>query len=134
MLGLADKEVTINNNFFHISGDSISAIKLVGKAQRISFQLTITDIFNKPILATLATVITTKVHNKSPKESQQEGKLTQRISQELNINFNCIKNIYPATPLQRGLITLTTQIQKSNTLQHVYHLAAGVNLDHLRSA
>ena len=134
VLNMTEKNIGIHDNFFHIGGDSISAIKMVAAARRINFRLTVTGIFNSPVLTDLSQVMTVEEKSVAPQETRRAVGLAERISREWDIDIDIIEDVYPATPLQRSLIALTTRNHKTNTLQKVYHLAASIDVDRFRSA
>jgi amino acid adenylation domain-containing protein len=47
--------ISINDNFFHRGGDSISAMRLAGAARKLGISISVVDIFQHPHLANLAT-------------------------------------------------------------------------------
>lgn len=56
LLGL--KQVSIEDNFFHIGGDSILSIQLVSKLRQVGFSLQVKTIFDFPLLMQLADKLT----------------------------------------------------------------------------
>ncbi|KAJ5631637.1 amino acid adenylation [Penicillium longicatenatum] len=133
VLGVQDAEIGIDDHFFDFGGNSITAIKLVGEARRNHLGLTVMDIFNQPVLAQMATKLTS-LENTAPEMMalQMAAGLADRVSREWDIPRDTIRDVYHATPLQLGLMALTTRNHKTNTLQHVYHLAPSVDLDRFR--
>ncbi|RAK76848.1 uncharacterized protein BO72DRAFT_448539, partial [Aspergillus fijiensis CBS 313.89] len=65
---------------------------------------------------------------------QMTASLADRVSREWNLPRDTIQDVYPATPLQMSLMALTTRNPKTNTLQHVYHLSADVDVMRFRRA
>ncbi|OQD70806.1 hypothetical protein PENPOL_c001G06564 [Penicillium polonicum] len=132
VLDVRDAEIGIDDHFFDIGGNSIAAIKLVGEARRSGLVLTVTDIFNQPVLAEMARKLTTSKDAAPEAALQMASGLADRVSREWDIPRDTIRDVYPATPLQLGLMALTTRNHRTNTLQHVYHLATSVELDRFR--
>ncbi len=51
-------QVTIDDNFFQLGGDSIMSIQLVARARRAGLELSVRDVFQHKTVAALATVVT----------------------------------------------------------------------------
>lgn len=129
-----EREIGTSDNFFNIGGDSVAAIKLVGEARKIGFDLTVMDIFNSPLLVEMAQAMTADTNGVIPQETRRSIDLMERISREWDLDFDVIEDVYATTPLQKGLIALTTRKHRTNTLQQVYHLAANIDINRFRDA
>lgn len=57
VLNIEPNDISIDDSFFRIGGDSIGAMKLVGLARKSGFQLAVRDVFKKPIMRDLCTVL-----------------------------------------------------------------------------
>ncbi|KAF5870150.1 putative hc-toxin synthetase protein [Botrytis fragariae] len=134
LLDTGEESIGVNDNFFHLGGDSISAIKMVAAARKNNLQLTVAQIFDYPLLADLALTTTTESISEAPQKSREATDLAELVSREWDIDLNSIEDIYTATPLQKGLIALTTRNHKTNTLQQVFRLSADVDIDRFIAA
>ena len=65
LLNLPQEEISGEDSFFDLGGDSITAMKLVGEARDHDLSLTVADIFRNPILNDLAE----KIASKQPKNT-----------------------------------------------------------------
>ncbi|OZD08272.1 hypothetical protein CH284_19680, partial [Rhodococcus sp. 06-156-3] len=60
-----DTELSIDDDFFRLGGDSISSIQVVTRARRAGITITAADIFTHRTIATLATIADTRTHTES---------------------------------------------------------------------
>ncbi|KAJ3250598.1 hypothetical protein HK103_003379, partial [Boothiomyces macroporosus] len=93
-----------HTSFFEIGGDSISAVQLLSLSKKIGLSLTISSIFKKSTLgqmakcnAALETTSVRPFHLSSEVKTEIENKLSDQVEN--------ILDMYPATPLQAGLIS-----------------------------
>ena len=56
LFGLTASKISTCDNFFHVGGDSILAMRLVAAARQQGLQLTVSDIFSHPRLSGMASV------------------------------------------------------------------------------
>ncbi|WP_051776061.1 non-ribosomal peptide synthetase [Paenibacillus tyrfis] len=64
--------ITLEDNFYHLGGDSIKAIQIVSKLNNNDFRLKVKDILNYPIFKELSYVISTK-DEKHARQAQAQG-------------------------------------------------------------
>jgi amino acid adenylation domain-containing protein/non-ribosomal peptide synthase protein (TIGR01720 family) len=84
---LGQKKIGTNDNFFEIGGDSIKAIQILSRAYKHSIKLELKDLFNYPIIKTLA---------------QMAGKIQRKPSQ-------CITSgEVKQTPIQKWFFQIPT--------------------------
>lgn len=134
VLSIGEEDIGMNDNFFHLGGDSISAIKLVSAARRDNLELTVGMIFEHPLLEDLAMVTTIDQKLDTPHEAQLVAELAELVSRECDVDIDRIEDVYPATPLQQGLIALTTRNHRTNTIQQVFHLESSVDVTHFAAS
>ena len=134
VLNLDQKSLGINDNFLHLGGDSIGAIRLVSAARKAGLQLSVAEIFENPVLGHLASMSTAASVLQSPSGSQRSGELIERISREWNIPYESIEDVYPCTPLQKSLLALTKRNPRTNTLRHVFRISKEVDISLFRAS
>ncbi|KAL3421010.1 non-ribosomal peptide synthetase protein [Phlyctema vagabunda] len=124
-------------NFLHL-GDSIAAMKLVSAARRKGYSLTVSNIFQNPILHDMA----------SPnifisKEFQDElvqpftllndfGNQTELVveaTRQCECSQNVIEDIYPCSSLQEGLMAASLKQPGSYVAQDVLELSESIDLE-----
>ncbi|MFT6504078.1 MAG: tyrocidine synthetase-3, partial [Crocinitomicaceae bacterium] len=95
-------KVGIHDNFFHIGGDSIVAIRVISKAKTESLYFSVQDLFSNPTVATLKDVVsfedTTVLYERMSLLDAAQTKLIESIP-----SYQII-DAYPATYLQMGML------------------------------
>ena len=122
VLDVAPDLIGLDDNFFRLGGDSIAAMKLVGEARRMELHLTVADVFQNPTLTALASFQSHQslgsVETIAPFALLDEGADPAQVRTEAanscNIDPSLIKDIYPCSPLQEGLISLTSKKEEGD--------------------
>ncbi|KAF4206736.1 hypothetical protein CNMCM8927_004509 [Aspergillus lentulus] len=110
-------DVGVVDNFFHLGGDSIKAMALVGEATlKHGVRLTVGEILTYPTVAQLARVAQSKPitgaanWTVSPFSQLHEADLREDVIQaacdQCQVERSMIEDIYPCTPLQEGMFAL----------------------------
>jgi amino acid adenylation domain-containing protein/non-ribosomal peptide synthase protein (TIGR01720 family) len=138
VLNIEPLSIGLDDSFFRLGGDSISAMKLVSEGRRDQLQLSVADIFRNPKLVTMAQSILERelvsiAASTSPILPFSLLRDTPRdtILAGCNLDAALIEDIYPCTPLQQGLFALTTKRQGDYMLQSVLELSGHVDIDRL---
>lgn len=143
VLGLRPDEIFVQDNFFRLGGDSISAMKLVTRATATNWRFQVLDVFRNPILADLARVAQDVDHQEQ--EVLKPFQLLQltgesiettldRASEILGVPVHDIQDIYPSTPLQNALMALSAKEPGTYFGQMVIKLPRTMDLDLWRKA
>ncbi|KAK3312656.1 hypothetical protein B0H66DRAFT_631298 [Apodospora peruviana] len=140
------------SHFFEMGGNSLSAMQLVALAERQGLSLTVADVFAAPMLSDLAkrTTITRRTkdqlggdlaQNHAPKPFElicgpleAQRMVTAAQQQYPELSWSRIQDIYPATPLQAGLMTTSVANPGTYTFQHVYKLPKDMDSARFRAA
>ncbi|KAJ6186272.1 nonribosomal peptide synthase [Penicillium mononematosum] len=136
VLDLKPDDVGMLDNFFHLGGDSASAVKLVAKAKRLGLRLQVLDIFKKPILRDLASIVKEVVAQSDSVSIQPMELLSLPAANEIrklamadcDIEDDQIEDIYPCTPLQEGLLATSSKNPHMFKAQFVCELKPGVDV------
>jgi len=134
--------IGLDDSFFHLGGDSVTAIKLVGELRRAGIQLTVADILGYPVLRELACRAS---RTQRQTETQIEpfsllgdGKDTSLIVSEVSSNYNfdpaVVQDMYPCTRLQEGLISLSSMRLGNYLEQSVFEISPGTIVKDLCAA
>lgn len=104
--------LTVSDNFFHLGGDSIAAIRLVAAARRSGLSLAGGQIYKKPQLGEMASSLRYSAGPEVP--GIVPFALARHIEPEeianlCQIPLEDIEDIYPCTPLQEGLMAISTR-------------------------
>ena len=141
VLGLEESNIGMDDSFFRLGGDSVSAMKLVGAARKSGISFTVADIFRTPILAAQATI-------RDNEEAMDMGSiepfslltadsvlaLVQDLAALCDMDASHIEDAYPCTPLQEGLLSLTTKRAGEYTMQAVLELSEDIDLVSFKAA
>ena len=133
VLSLESGSVGMDAQFFRMGGDSIAAIRLVTAARSMDISLTVASIFRNATLSEMCD--NTAVVNSSELQPGPEpfGLLPDSIPTELmigevsslcRINEKDVEDIYPCTPIQAGLIALSSKQSGAYVARNVYRLSA----------
>ncbi|KAJ5764815.1 acetyl-CoA synthetase-like protein [Penicillium odoratum] len=141
---LKNDEFGMSDNFFHLGGDSIMAMKLAGVAREEGIRIRVADIFQFPILEALAERMT------SEDETQQthpfellsgdaaREKVFEAVERTFGISRNHIDDIYPCTPLQEGMFASTIRNNEGAdnlyVTQMTFKLPDTIDVERLRMA
>lgn len=120
VLGLDAANISADHSFFRLGGDSISAVRLVAAARKDDLHLTVSNVFNIPRLCDLAKVSTESIdhtHDLSihvPPFSMLHAGISVQdavslAAQACEVDHQQVKDIFPCTPLQEGLLALTSR-------------------------
>ncbi|MFD0390907.1 AMP-binding protein [Tistrella bauzanensis] len=113
---LKRQEIGVTDNFFEIGGDSILSLQLVARARKAGLKLTPKQIFDQPDIARLAACADAAAGRAvaAPDNRPDAGGAAvaadpylpeyRAILEGLGQSLDSVADIYPATPLQRGLL------------------------------
>ncbi|KAJ5794166.1 AMP-dependent synthetase/ligase [Penicillium paradoxum] len=145
ILDLEVGSVSTDDSFFALGGDSLSAMNLVGAAQAEGIALTVSSIFNSPILIDMAKNCTAssgisegkkenvKPFSLLPSEVDPEA-LMDEITDTCEISEDLITDVYPCSAVQEGLLTLSIKHHGAYVAQPSFRLADGIDLERFRQA
>ena len=131
VLKLDPSTVGMSGQFFRLGGDSIAAIRLVTAARSKNIGLTVAIIFRYPTLTEMCenAIVTDTVER--IEELEAFGLLPATIPNDLVVNEiatlckvdpKSIKDVYPCTPIQEGLIALSNKQPGAYVAQNMYRL------------
>ena len=135
ILHIKPGSIGLDDNFFQLGGDSIAAMKVVGQANKDGFAgLTVADIFRQPYLAAQAQIQTQSQESGDIKEVRRAIPAFSLLHSNVDARALCeklvamyniggsIEDVYPCTPLQEGLLSLTSKHAGDYVLQNVLEL------------
>ena len=140
-LGIEKDQVSANDSFLQI-GNSIEAMRFVGLAREQGIVLTVAQVFENPVLSDMATVIQTTTDDRGGQvdpftlldESVDVQLARQQVASRCDICEDCIEDIFPCTPLQEGLLSLTTKRDGDYTGRNILELRPSVDISRFRAA
>ncbi|KAI3319449.1 peptide synthetase [Xylariaceae sp. AK1471] len=127
----AEMNISANDNFFAIGGDSLRAMRLVAEARIQEISLTVAEIFSNPVLSDMAIVAKAGAKQDAieiPAFSLIGARWTEDAARTecaalCDVDVDRIEDIYPCTPLQEGLMALSAKISEAYVAQRVVKLA-----------
>jgi len=151
VLGRPENTIGANDNFFHTGGDSLMAMRLVQLSRDAAFSLTVAHVFAHPRLEDLANVLEqqssvsdqagdlspfslwTEVTGSGAREEQLSS-LLAGVAEQCGVAPTQIEDVYPATPLQEGLMMATARRPTAYVLRQLFALGDDMDVTRLRAA
>jgi acyl-CoA synthetase (AMP-forming)/AMP-acid ligase II/aryl carrier-like protein len=140
ILKLDESIIGANDNFFVLGGDSLAAMKMVSACREHDLEVTVTDTFNNPTLAAMASVARTcdssiveempafSMINRSVEEAQAEA------AEACGVDPTVVEDIYPCTATQESLFTFSLKSTKAYIAQRVSRIPEHIDLEAWKSA
>ncbi|GKT45931.1 nonribosomal peptide synthetase dtxS1 [Colletotrichum spaethianum] len=144
VLGRESGQLGLDDSFFHIGGNSLEAIRLVGLARAQGLDLTVQQIFQSPKLRDQAGLLKPRAEIASEGEpipplsllnpETDRDTALQYAAKLADVEPSQIEDIFPCTPLQEGLLAMTAQREGDYVARSVYRLPASTDLDRFKRA
>lgn len=130
-------EIGAHAHFIQLGGDSVTAMRLVAAAQRVGIRIGVADILQKPRLSDLARVAenysSTRATEQDPApfelwngfanaDAEKQKEWLSDIAEQCDVASRDIEDVYPATPLQEGLMAVTAVEPGAYVAQNVFRL------------
>jgi amino acid adenylation domain-containing protein len=138
-------QISAEDNFIRLGGDSIAAMRLVAAARQAGVSLTVAQVLDQPRLCDLATVVerssgTVTSHKHaipafsllSP--TLEETQACGQAAQLCHISTEDVVDLLPCTPLQEGLLAMTSQQAGDYIARMVFDLPPTIELDRFEKA
>jgi amino acid adenylation domain-containing protein len=145
VLGVAESSIGADDSFFRLGGDSITAMQLVAATQKIGMSLTVAAIFRQPQLSAMAqsvessgAMITESGSDLQPfsllPASDSLNNVLLSAALQCHVEKGMIEDVYPCTPLQEGLMAISTRQHSAYVLRMVFRLPKNMDLTRLQDA
>ncbi|KAH7417710.1 hypothetical protein BKA64DRAFT_307400 [Cadophora sp. MPI-SDFR-AT-0126] len=144
IFGMDRSSIEVNDNFFSIGGDSVLAIRLAASARSKCLDLSLQLIFQNPVLADMAKVmdkIAVKEEEKSIippfsliNSSWDIHQVRQEAASQCGVDDTSIEDVYPCSPMQEGLMALSSKDAGTYVLRFVFHMPIDIDLEKLHAA
>ncbi|KAK3291647.1 non-ribosomal peptide synthetase [Chaetomium fimeti] len=123
----APARIMADDSFFHVGGDSYTAMKLVTAARASGISLNVAAIMKTPKLSDMAKKAThMAAANLTPLEDE--------VTRQCDVSAETIEDVYPCTPLQEGLFVLSVRQAGAYVARHCYQLPRSLDLAQYKSA
>ncbi|KAK0630903.1 hypothetical protein B0T17DRAFT_234637 [Bombardia bombarda] len=149
-LGISPETINGDTSFFRVGGDSLSAMRLVSVARHnYGLGITVADIFKHPRLCDMAAIAqhnhistdrgpdetaTIKPFALLSQHNQLLEALVSKAAAQCETQKERILDLYPCTPLQEGLMTLSISRKGAYIGQSVFLLPKALDVDRLKRA
>lgn len=143
ILDLPTDLISLDDGFFSLGGDSVSAMKVVGEARKAGIELAVADIFTRRTLRVVAdnsrSIKRENIANMIPAFSLVGNQvdiddLCLNISIQCDIDASKVQDAYPCTPLQKGLISLASKRPGAYDMQAILELSSEVSIAKFQAA
>lgn len=140
VLGVSMDIIGLDDSFFRLGGDSITAIKLVAMARLEGWYVTVANLFSQPKLSDLALamgVLREDTNQPPPQFSLlPDGSADHVLGtlHQLGIDDSAVEDAYPCTALQEGLIAMTIKNPDAYVYRTAFTLPVDVDSDLFRAA
>lgn len=132
-------EIGTQDNFFHLGGDSIKATNLSRRCRAEGYKLQADDILSNLTLSNMANVMVpaTSPDRVTPKPfellSGDRNRIRSAVLSATGWNDpETIQDAYPCTPLQEGLLALSSKVSGSCVARHTLELPSDINIQYFR--
>lgn len=140
VLNIDISSIGAEDNFFKLGGNSLIAMRLVSAARIKGIQLSVNSVFQNSTLENMASSAQDGTAQKSPTLPDikpfsliQNGldldNLKADIAQKLDLETNAILDVYPCSPMQAGLISLSAKSPGAYVAHMAYSLPEDINID-----
>ncbi|KFH45123.1 Nonribosomal peptide synthetase-like protein [Hapsidospora chrysogenum ATCC 11550] len=144
VLEVEQQMVGLDDSFFDLGGDSLGAMKVVSEARKVDLVVTVADVFHYLTLQNVSAQAK-DISTHSPEAvlpfSLLEGEgglkgqsFIQDVSVRYGLDPSSLKDAYPCTPLQEGLLSLSATSSGDYVMQGVLELSDKLDLDAFRDA
>ncbi|EAL86624.1 nonribosomal peptide synthase SidD [Aspergillus fumigatus Af293] len=132
--------IRLQDNFFALGGDSLTAMKLVSVCRSQGLDLSVTSMFSNPTLSAMASVVRicdVDVQRTVPAFSMITSDMNSacvEAAEPCGVGPADIEDIYPCTPTQESLFTFSLKSVKPYVAQRVLCIPSHIDLNAWRKA
>lgn len=141
VLGLRDTSIGYSESFFRLGGDSIGAMRLVNAARNQGLSLTVAAVFQHPILSEMAKKVEILPDTDDALEpfslfgsKSASTNLIDHAEEQCGVQTKSIEDIYPCTPLQEGLMAITSQNKLAYINHEVFNIPSSLDIEKFKNA
>ncbi|KAJ5894898.1 hypothetical protein N7495_006589 [Penicillium taxi] len=132
------EDIGVEDNFFHLGGDSIEAMNLTRRCRAEGFQLHVGEILENLVLSDMAKVMVSACASIAsaavPFEliSKDLDAVRSTLVCLTGMSDNLIQDAYPCSPLQVGLMALSNKIPGSYIARHTLELPQSLTVNRFK--
>jgi amino acid adenylation domain-containing protein/thioester reductase-like protein len=133
VLGLNIEDIKSSSSFFLLGGNSLYAMRACKELRQIGILMSISDFFLHPTLGEMVHFIAARDISQ-PGETEQPSQsclcipeiaaseLHEMAAKQCGVDEGLIENVYPCTPIQAGLMTLSEVQEGTYVAEHLFRL------------
>jgi len=132
--------VGVEDSFFRLGGDSVTAMKLVGAARLEGIALTVIDIFRNPKLADMALVcgvleeeVQTELKEFALLKTDNVDPILEEIVEQCHVDREMVQDAYPCSLLQEGLLTLSIRQAGAYVAHNIFKIPVDLDIERFKS-
>ncbi|KAK0761698.1 LOW QUALITY PROTEIN: hypothetical protein N5P37_005680 [Trichoderma harzianum] len=134
--------IGLSDDFFQLGGDSIAAMKMVSMAREQDIEITVADVFRHPTLGELVGGLEGQSSTANVEvrpfdligvDTKNEDAVKEIAAMYGLVESN-ILDVYPSTPLQEGLLSLSSKQPGDYIWQMTLALSENISIENFRSA
>ena len=142
-LSMPATSIGMSDNFLRLGGDSIKAIRMAAAARRQELIVLASDILHAPTLRDLTMCVKLAADDTSIPLVEPFSLLHAEVDRDsvcgfaaeaLGIQANIIEDILPCTPMQEGLVAMTSMHEDRYILEETYRLPKSIDKHAFRLA
>ncbi|KAI1815243.1 hypothetical protein GGS20DRAFT_597269 [Poronia punctata] len=143
VLGIMAEEIGLDDKFFDLGADSVSAMKLAGAARREGLDLPVRLVYETLSLEDMAACLQEDSRDESkavppfsllPQSHDPTAVIASAMEQCHLDDPSEIEDVYPSTPLQEGLMSLSIKKPGAYTISIEYELPDDLDAPRFRDA
>ncbi|KAH8810602.1 hypothetical protein F5884DRAFT_698551 [Xylogone sp. PMI_703] len=141
ILGMKQDFISRDDEFFKKGGESIKAMYLSALVRAEGLKLSVPDIFKNNRLSDMALQVESEGVriDETPTpfaliDDESERRVKENLGRRNGIKVENIEDVYPATPMQSGLLALSSRFEGAYIRQDIYELPLGVNIEQFKTA
>ncbi|KID60188.1 Nonribosomal peptide synthetase vlms [Metarhizium brunneum] len=131
------------DSFFGLGGDSVAAMRLVAAARASNILISVMNIFKYPNLCDMA--LTVEIHETITRdlveldsfallEPSSREETIEDCADRCKVDKDFIEDVYPCTPLQEGLMAISTRLPRAYVARMVFKIPPTIDLNRFRNA
>jgi amino acid adenylation domain-containing protein len=142
VLRISSEMIFAQDNFFQIGGESIRSMQLTSTARSVGINISVADIFKNPRLCDMARFADREQQAVSLREfpapfsmcSNFNTGIADEIAKQCGINPKAVEDVYPCTPLQEGLMSITSRQPEAYVAQLSLKIPQTIDISKFKAA
>ena len=147
VLNIRPDSIGVDDNFFRLGGDSVSAMRLVTASRQEGVLLSVASIFQKPKLVDMSAHALTTSNGVQPDPVQPAIRpfalvngidslddFIADLASECQVAKDNVEDVYPCTSIQEGLVALSNKDPGAYVAQSIYRLSSNMDIRRFKQA